>query len=252
MAHRDEIVAHLHEFLQAATVADYGPQGLQVEGAAEVTSVVTAVSCSLEVFERAAARGAQMVLVHHGLLWDRDPRRIVGVLRRRLKVLFDHDINLVAYHLPLDAHPEVGHSAVLAGDLGLVDREPFGDYRGLALGCRGRFDEPLPVAQVTALVERTCGRAPLVFGPTDRMLRTVAIASGGGADMAEAAVAAGLDCFITGEAREGTPAYCRETGLTFFEAGHYATEKPGIVALGERLAREFGLDVVFEDVPNPL
>ena len=252
MAKRDEIVANLNEFYCLDKIQDYGPQGLQVEGTEDVSTVVTGVSCSLALFEAAVAKGAQMIVVHHGLIWDRDPRRIVGLRRKRLKVLFDNDINLVAYHLPMDAHPEIGHSVLIGKDMGLTDVEPFGDYKGMALGARGHFQNPLAAEEVAKAVKEACGRDALVLGPKDKKITTVGIASGGGADMIVQAAAAGLDCFISGEAKENTQAFCFEAGITFIEAGHYNSEKPGVIALGKLMKERFSVDVHFVDLPNPI
>lgn len=249
---RDELMAQLNEYFNVSAIADYGPQGLQVEGTREVSTVVTAVSCSLELFERAAQLEADMIIVHHGLLWDRQPRQITGVMKRRLAVLFAHDINLVAYHLPLDAHPEIGHSVLIARGLGLTDIRPFGDYCGVALAAAGSFEEPLPVDQLASRVEALCGRQPLILGAQARAISTVAVASGGAGDMVRDVAAAGIECFITGEAKEPTQAYCDEVGMTFIEAGHYHSEKIGVIALGDLLRQRYELTVEFIDLPNPV
>ena len=252
MAKRDEIVAKLNEFFGVDKIKDYCPHGLQVEGTAEVKKVITGVSCSLALFEEAVERGAQMIVVHHGLLWTRDSLPIVGVKRKRIKTLLDNDINLVAYHLPLDAHPEIGHSALIAKGLGLVERKPFGDYIGLALGFSGRFENPQTVDDVARAVEKVCGREPLILGPKDKKISTLALASGGGVDMIGQAVSAGMDCFVSGEAKENTQAFCHEAGITFIEAGHYNSEKLGILALGDLMKERFDLEVEFVDLPNPI
>ena len=252
MAKRDEIVANLNEYYCVDKIHDYCPHGLQVEGTEDISTIVTGVSCSLALFEAAVAKGAQMIVVHHGLIWDRDPRRIVGVQRKRLKVLFDNDINLVAYHLPMDAHPEIGHSVLIGKDMGLSDVEPFGDYKGIALGAKGHYPTPMDASEVAKAVTKACGREALVLGPQDKKISTVGIASGGGADMIGQAADASLDCFISGEAKENTQAFCHEAGIVFIEAGHYNSEKPGVIALGELMKERFSVNVHFVDLPNPI
>lgn len=252
MQERDAIVRTLDEYFDVENISDYGPQGLQVEGAPMVESVLTAVSCSLELFERAADKGAQMIVVHHGLIWDRDSRRISGVKRRRLKVLFDNDISLLAYHLPLDAHPVIGHSALIAKDLSLVDRKPFASCKNIYLGVQGRLSEGLSASALAEEVEQICGREALVLGSEKKKIETVAIVSGGGASSLSQAIAEGIDCLISGEAKEETQALCRESSTVFIEAGHYNSEKPGILALGKMMTERFGLEVEFIDLPNPV
>lgn len=252
MPERDAILGFVNELLGVALVRDYGPQGLQVEGASTVTRIVTGVSCSMELFEEAARRRAELVMVHHGLIWDRDPRAVTGVFRQRLAYLLNRNMSLAAYHLPLDAHQELGHSARIAAGLGLADQAPFGAYGNLNLGRRGRFDPALPLGEAVRRIAAVTGHEPRVFPGGPDPVSTVAVCSGGGADMAPEAVAGGVDLFVTGEPREGTQAWCREAGITFVAAGHYDTEKPGVLALGEVVAERFGLPVEFVDVPNPV
>jgi dinuclear metal center YbgI/SA1388 family protein len=245
MARRDEIIAYANELVDLDSFKDYGPQGLQVTGAEEVTRVVCSVSSSLELFERAGAARAQLVLVHHGLLWDNESRVIDGRVRRRLQALFDADINLAAYHLALDAHPEIGNNALLAGELGVEIDGPF-----LELGLGGRIS-----ATVEDFVERVREKInpePLVFaeGPTE--LTRVAIVSGGAARYLPEAASQGYDLFLTGEAAEPSLQLARELGINFVAAGHYATEKLGVQALARRLAERFDLEWEFVDLPNPV
>src|SRR3954451_12598302 len=173
MAQRDAIVRYLDETLEADQYRDHLPLGLQVPGAAEVTHVCTAVSASLDVFERAAADGAQMLIVHHGLFWDGSPRRIGMLERRRLETLFRHDLSLVAYHLPLDGHDELGNNAVLAALLGLERVEPFGDYRGRLLGRYGMLPAPEAASALAARLGESIGSTPLVFAGGPDPVRSV-------------------------------------------------------------------------------
>ncbi len=252
MADRDEIVRYLDETLEAVLYRDHLPLGLQVPGADEVRHVCTAVSASLDVFERAAAAGAQMLVVHHGLFWDGTPRRITLLERRRLESLFRNDLSLVAYHLPLDGHGELGNNAVLAALLGLGQVEPFGEYRGRLLGRYGMLPAPeAPIALARRLGE-TIGSTPLVFPGGPDPIRSVGVISGGAAKEIAAAAALGLDCFITGEPDEDSPYLAAELGVTLIAAGHNATETVGVQAVGERLVREFGVTTEFLAVENPV
>jgi dinuclear metal center YbgI/SA1388 family protein len=253
MTHIDELITHLNELLDPGAFRDYGPNGLQVPGRTQIERVVTGVSAHLELIERALALRADLVLVHHGLFWDFQPTGLTPTLAERLRPLFKHDVNLAAYHLPLDAHPEVGNNALLAAALGCEAHEPFGDHQGTPIGRAGRFpDEGVPIADLTARVADVCGQAPLVFDAGPDRVRSIGIVSGAGAGYLPEAVARGLDGLLTGEPREHVMADAREEGMHFIAAGHYATETFGVRALGERLAREFGVEHVFVDVPNPV
>jgi dinuclear metal center YbgI/SA1388 family protein len=247
LADRDEILAFASELLDLDAYPDYGPMGMQVAGAHEVRRLACGVSASLELFERAAAADAQMLLVHHGVLWDRDSRVIDDAARRRLKALFDAEITLAAYHLALDAHPEVGNNALIARELGI---EPSEAFAGIGFG--GAFDEPASIDELTARVREKLGSEPVVFahGP-DRIERAAVITGGAARYLAEAAHA-GYDLFLTGEPAEPTLHTARELGIHFVAAGHYATEKIGIKALTERIAGRFDLEWEFIDLPNPV
>ena len=252
MARRDEIIAFLDELLDAPAFEDYGPNGLQVIGREEVGRVVTAVSAHRELFERAAEAGADMVLCHHGLFWGADPLTIDAQLKGRLKPLFDGDISLAAYHLPLDAHPEVGNNALICEALGLRRGERFGEARGRPIGFVGHPADPLPPE---ALAERCCsafGRDPLVFEGDGRPLRRVGVVSGGGGSSLSDAIRLGLDALVTGEPEEPAMATARESGVAFLACGHYATETFGVRRLGELLAERFGVEHRFIEVPNPV
>jgi dinuclear metal center YbgI/SA1388 family protein len=223
--------------------------GLQVVGAAEVEKIACGVSASRELFERAAAGGAQLVLVHHGLFWERDPRVIGPVMRDRLKALFDADLSLAAYHLALDAHPEVGNNALLAVELGVEPERRFAD----GLGYGGRLgDAPLPVSALAERVREKLDRMPLVFPYGPEEVTRVAICSGGAARYVADAAAEGYDCFVTGEADEPTKHAAKELGIHFVAGGHYATETLGVCALAARLAEQFGVEWEFVDLPNPV
>ena len=247
MAQRDEILAFADELLELEAYPDYGPMGLQVAGAEEVERIACGVSASLELFEHAAAAGAQMLLVHHGILWDRDPRVIDDAIRRRLKALFDAEITLAAYHLALDAHPEVGNNALLARELGV---EPSDRFAGIGFG--GRLDEPVSVDEFAARVREKLGGEPVVFADGAERVERVAIVTGGGGRHLADAAHEGYDLFLTGEPEEPSLHTARELGIHFVAAGHYATERIGIQALAKRLADQFDLQWQFIDLPNPV
>lgn len=252
MAHRDEIVRYLDETLEVAQYRDHLPLGLQVTGAEEVGHVCTAVSASLDVFERAGAEGAQMLIVHHGLFWDGTSRRVGQLERRRFESLFRHDLSLVAYHLPLDGHDVLGNNAVLAGMLALRDVTPFADYRGRMLGRYGTLPRPEPAADLAARLGAMIGSQPQVFPGGTGDIATVGIASGGAARDIAAAAELGLDCFITGEPNEDSPYLAAELGVTLIAAGHNATETVGVRAVGDRLVDVFGVTTSFLPVDNPV
>jgi dinuclear metal center YbgI/SA1388 family protein len=248
MAARDEIIAWADEYLDVASYPDYGPMGLQVVGTAEVRRIVCGVSASRELFQRAAEAEAQLVLVHHGLFWERDSRVIGPVLRERLRALFDADLNLVAYHLALDAHEEVGNNALLCDELG-VDRERrFADGYGFG----GRLAEPVPISHLAERAQQRLGQMPLVFSYGPEAVERVAVCSGGAARYLAQAAAEGYDCFVTGEADEPTKHAAKEAGVHFVAGGHYATETLGVRALAAKLAERFDLAWEFVDLPNPV
>jgi dinuclear metal center YbgI/SA1388 family protein len=252
VASRDEIIAYLDELLDAPAFDDYGPNGLQVVGAAEVSTVVTGVSAHLELFERAAAEGAQMVLCHHGMLWHKQPLVVDRPRRARLEALFAADMSLAAYHLPLDAHPEVGNNALIVEALGLERGQPFGEHGGRPLGFVGRAAAPLPRAELVERCRRAFGREPLAFQHGPDPVRTVGVISGGAASSLDEAAELGLDAFVTGEPSEPAMAEARERGITFVAGGHWATETFGVRRLGDLLADRFGVHHKFVAVPNPV
>jgi dinuclear metal center YbgI/SA1388 family protein len=253
MAHINDVIAALDELLQPAGFQDLGPNGLQVPGASEVAHVITGVSARRELCERAVALQAQLVLVHHGLFWSFQPTGLTPLQAERLRPLFKHDINLAAYHLPLDAHPELGNNALLAAALGCETQRPFGDYKGTPIGRAGTFShDGVTREELRARVHQATGREPLILGAGAEPIRTIGIVSGSAADSLHEAAAQGLDAFLTGEAREHITAEAEELGLHFVAAGHYATETFGVRALGDLLAERFGIEHTFVDLPNPV
>jgi dinuclear metal center YbgI/SA1388 family protein len=247
VAGRDEIVAFANDYLDLASYPDYGPMGLQVVGVDEVGKIACGVSASLELFERAAEAGAQLLLVHHGLFWDRDSRVVDRAMRARLEALFRADLSLAAYHLALDAHPEVGNNVLLCRLLGI---EPAHRFAGIGFG--GPLAEPAGIDELAARIEHELGRAPLVLGAGPSIVERVAVCSGGAARYLVDAAAEGYECYLTGEPAEPSLMAAREAGLYFVAAGHYATETLGVKALAALLAERFGVDWEFIDLPNPV
>jgi dinuclear metal center YbgI/SA1388 family protein len=252
VAGRDEIIAFLDELLEARAFEDYGPNGLQVVGAPEVSVVATAVSAHLELFQRAAAEGAQMVLCHHGMLWHKQPIVVDAQRRERLEALFAADMSLAAYHLPLDAHPDVGNNALICEALGLELGEPFGEHGGRSIGFVGRPPEPMPSAELIERCRIAFRREPLVFDYGPDPVRSVGVISGGAASSVVEAADLGLDAFVTGEPSEPAMADARERGITFVAGGHWATETFGVRRLGELLAERFDVEHRFLPIPNPV
>jgi dinuclear metal center YbgI/SA1388 family protein len=248
-----DILQELDRMLDPGRFDDYGPNGLQVPGPHEVETVATGVSANLQLFELAAAEHAQLLLVHHGLFWGAGLGPIDVTLKRRLKILFDADIALAAYHLPLDAHLQFGNNALIAQELGAEKLEPFALHRGQPIGVLARLPgDGLSPEALFARVHEITLREPLVFDAGPARVRSVAIVSGAGSDYLAEAAAAGADALLTGEPAERAMANASEAQLHFIAAGHYATETFGVRRLGEHLAERFGVRHVFLDVPNPV
>ncbi len=245
---REAIEKYLASKLDINRFRDYCPNGLQVEGRDSVTHVVTGVTANLALLEAAAALNADMVLVHHGYFWRGEDPRVVGPRQRRLKLLLARDMNLFAYHLPLDAHPELGNNAQLAALLGL---EPDGRFGEQDLGWLGR-SATTTLAQLADGVGRVLGRMPMVIGEPDQPVGRIAWCTGAAQGAMEAAIAAGATAYLSGEISEQTVHLARETGVAYLACGHHATERYGVQALGEHLAKEFGLRHSFVDIQNPV
>lgn len=235
------------ELLEVHRFPEFGPPGLQVVGADEVAKVACGVSCSLDLFVRAAAAGAQLLVVHHGLFWRNEPLVVDRRQRGRLEALFRADLTLAAYHLALDAHPEVGNNAQLASAIG-VEREA--EFGGVGLG--GRLLEPCSLAELTGRIARVVDRQPVVFGAGPDRVERVAISTGAAGHDLIAAAHEGYDLFLTGEPEEPSLQAARELGIHFVAAGHYATERLGVQALARRVAEEFAVDWEFLEVENPV
>ncbi len=249
-----DVVSFLDRTLEIDQFRDYAPNGLQVEGKGEVDTVVTGVSASAALLERAVEEGADLVVVHHGLLWG-GAAPLVGPLARRLRLLFSHDISLCGYHLPLDKHARLGNNAGIADAMGLgAEREAFGEVKGVALGLAASWPESLSREEAIARVGAAMGMAPrFVFPDGPDGVRKVGICSGAASDLLEAAAASGCDLFVTGELAERAGDLARELAINLVAAGHYATEVFGPMRLAEALRSQFpALRVEFVPVPSPL
>jgi dinuclear metal center YbgI/SA1388 family protein len=252
VAQRDEIIAFLDDLLDSPGFDDYGPNGLQVPGAEEVRLVVTGVSAHRELFEAARDAGAQMVLCHHGIFWQGAPLQVTPQSKQRLKLLFDSDISLAAYHLPLDAHPEVGNNALICEALGFDRETPFAKHGGRDIGFIARNDAGISAAELFARCAEVFGQEPLVFDSGPDTVHTIGVLSGGGSSALAEAGALGVDAFITGEPSEYVMADSRELGVHYIAGGHWATETFGVRRLGELLAERFGVEQRFVAIRNPI
>ena len=249
MTTRQELLAAFDELLQPARFKDYGPNGLQVEGRSEVRHIVSGVTASLALIDAAIAEGADAIFVHHGLFWRGQDGCITGWMRQRVARLLQHEINLFAYHLPLDAHPELGNNAQLGARLGLKIKGNFGEQM---LGCWGDLDAPLGGVEALAQqLQSVCGRSVVAVDAKPGPLRRVGWCSGGAQGYFEAAIAAGVDVFITGEISEPQAHYARECGVSFIACGHHASERYGAPAVAGHVAQRLGLRHSFIDIDNP-
>jgi dinuclear metal center YbgI/SA1388 family protein len=253
MAARDEIVSFCDELLDVGSFEDYGPNGIQVPGKGEVTKVATGVSANQELLQRAVDAGAELVITHHGLLWGSELEALSVPMAARLRTLLCADASLAAYHLPLDAHPEIGNNALLRDALGLEpDERPFGEAKGSAVGVVGRATDPIDVGELRRRLSEAVGQDPLVFEVGPERISSVGIVTGGGAFAIHEAGRLGLSALVTGEPSEPVMGEAREYGIHFLAGGHYATETFGIRRLGELIADRFAVEHEFIDVPNPV
>jgi len=249
---RDALVRWLDAYLEAHEGHDYGPNGLQVQGRQRIGKIVTGVSACLELFQRARERGADAVLVHHGIFWDGLFPTLTGMQYERVAELLRGDLNLIAYHLPLDRHPEVGNNALACKALGLEDLEPFGEAGGKPVGFKGRYKSPIPALELLARCRDFYQREPLAFPSGPDEVETVGIISGGAQKAFWSAIHEGLDAYVTGEVSEWVMNVARETQTHYLACGHYATEVCGIQRLGELVEERFGVEVKFVDIGNPV
>lgn len=246
---RIELELYLNDLLDIGRFKDYCPNGLQVEGRRRIDTIATGVTASLAFLEAALEWGADAVLVHHGYFWRNEAPQITGRKYRRLRLLIANELNLFAYHLPLDNHPEYGNNAQLGARMGWIADARFGADE---LGWMSTLPMPITLAHFTAQVEHTLGRTPLVLGDPDRELRRVAWCTGAAQNYFEAAIDAGADVYLTGEISEPTTHISAESGVAFLAAGHHATERFGVQALGTHLSERFDIEHLFIDVDNPV
>ena len=251
-----ELVRWLDTYLEASRFKDYCPNGLQVEGTVNVRHIVTGVTASMALLEAAVERGADTILVHHGWFWKNEDERIRGMKKKRLAFALEHDLNLIAYHLPLDAHPEVGNNTQLARVLGFKqDLDSNGLPRGIgpnSLIQTGYLETPETLENVSKKISLTLQREALTVGNPQQIIERLAWCTGGAQGFMSEAIEAGVDLYLSGEASEPTFHYAQETHTAYIGAGHHATERYGVQALGEKIAEHFKLQVDFIDINNPI
>lgn len=245
------LVEEADRYLGSAKIQDYCPNGLQVERRPQVMRIVSGVTASQALLDAAVQARADLVLVHHGYFWKGENPCVVGMKQRRLKTLLKHDISLLAYHLPLDLHAEVGNNVQLARQLELTVEGPLDPADSRVVGLIGSLPEPMHPRDFARRVQEVLGREPLLIEGSEK-IRRVGWCTGGGQGYIDRAIAAGVDLYISGEASEQTFHSARENDISFIAAGHHATERYGVQALGDYLARRFALEHVFIDCPNPI
>ena len=246
---RDELMRYLDELLESARFKDYCPNGLQVEGRPEIRRIVAGVTASQALVDQAVARGADALLVHHGWFWRGEDGRVTGFRKKRLQTLLAHDINLFAYHLPLDGHAEFGNNAQLAQRLDWTVEGRFGEQ---VVGWYGRLNESRTLGEVAHRVSAELGREALVIGAQAQQVSRIAWCSGGAQSLFEAALSLGVQAFLSGEISEQHVHLARESGVAYLAVGHHASERYGVEALAAHLAAKFGLDCAFIDIDNPV
>ncbi len=244
-----ELQTHLDELLEVSRFKDYCPNGLQVEGRPEVGRVLCGVTACQALLDQAVAGGFDAVLVHHGYFWRGEDGRVTGIRRRRLATLLKHDISLLAYHLPLDAHPELGNNAQLGRLVGWVPEGRLGEQDLVWIG---RPVHPETAGQIARSLAARLGREPLLAGDPARPVKRIAWCTGGAQGYFEQAILGGADLYVSGEISEQTVHLARESGVAYIAAGHHATERYGAHALARHLAERFGIETRFADIDNPV
>nr|WP_238103530.1 Nif3-like dinuclear metal center hexameric protein [Shewanella metallivivens] len=248
---RQDLTAYLNTFLNVSAFKDYAPNGLQVEGKAQIRTIVTGVTACQALIEQAIAVNADAILVHHGFFWKNEPEVITGMKYRRIKALMDHDISLFGYHLPLDAHNGIGNNAQLAYQLGILSPRVC-ESVAQDLLWHGHLEHPVTATEFSQLLNNVLKREPLHIGDNSKLISTIAWCTGGAQDYIDQAAQMGVDAFISGEVSERTYHAAMEQGIHYFAAGHHATEQFGIKALGQHLASKFDLTHHFIDIVNPV
>lgn len=249
--HRNDLTDFLTTYLKSDDYKDDCPNGIQVEGTAEVKKIFTAVSASVELFEITAAQKADTVIVHHGIIWNFERPVYKGGYRERIRLLLENNINLYGFHLPLDAHEEIGNNAQLCRRLKVKNMRPFGDIKGQYIGMKGEIDK-IDKESFFKRISKLVNRDPLVFDYGPDQVEKVGVISGGAQKYLNQAVSSGLDVYLTGEVSEHIMHYAKEEKIHFVSAGHYATEKFGIIALGQLLEKQFDVEITFIDINNPV
>ncbi|MDC9714643.1 MAG: Nif3-like dinuclear metal center hexameric protein [Gammaproteobacteria bacterium] len=244
MINNKTLVAYCHDYLNVAAFDDYCPNGLQIEGKPDIRKIISGVSANQDLIDAAIDEKVDALFVHHGFFWKNEAPEIIGIKKNRIKALLEHDINLFAYHLPLDAHTTVGNNIQLAQRLDIKNPEPIGD----TLVWQGEID--MTLSQLSNTIEQALNRAPLVFGDDNKSLKRIAWCTGGAQSYIEHAINIGADCFITGEVSEQIPAIAKENNIAFISAGHHATERYGVQALCQHLSQQFDLEHQFVEIDN--
>ncbi|MBF0134395.1 MAG: Nif3-like dinuclear metal center hexameric protein [Magnetococcales bacterium] len=253
MAKLETIEKHLAQLLNVDQFSDYCPNGVQVRGRRKIKRIVTGVSACLELFQAAADQEADLILVHHGLFWEKDSRIIQGSLKKRLQILMKHNLSLMAFHLPLDAHPKLGNNAQLLRRLGIHEKKPFGFYHHQSISFMGRLDEARSMGQLTRrIIKKLHAYTPIILPYGPKKISRVAVCSGGAPELIREAKEKGADLFLTGEANEPLYYFAREEKIHCIAAGHHNTETLGVRALGNHLAQHFKIEHAFFDSRNPL
>lgn len=250
-----ELERIVDEKLNSKSISDYAPNGLQVEGKPQIQRIITGVTATLPLIEKAIEKNADAILVHHGYFWKSESPCIRGMKGKRIKKLLTNDINLFGYHLPLDIHPELGNNAQLAQKLGVVNVQGLED-KANSIPIYGELTTPLSAQALAEKLEKTLQRKPILCDEfveeyPKKLIKTIAICTGGGQGYIDLAAQKGIDAFISGEISEQTTHSAREQGIYYFACGHHATERDGVKALGDWLANEYGLEVEFIDIDNP-
>ena len=246
---RDELENHLNQLLDISRFHDYCPNGLQVEGRDRIQTLISGVTASLDLLQAAAVAKADAILVHHGYFWRGEDMRITGMKSRRIALLMQHRINLFAYHLPLDAHPHLGNNALLGKKLGLIETGRFGEQD---IAARGELSHATTLGAFAEKISRTLLRKPAIIGDPGKSIRQIAWCTGAAQGYFETAIQQGVDAYITGEISEQNVHAARESGVAFIAAGHHATERYGVQAVGDHIAQKFGILHQFIDIENPV
>jgi dinuclear metal center YbgI/SA1388 family protein len=251
-AQLNDIVEYLNALLKINTVQDYCPNGLQVEGRSSVVKIIGGVTASQALIDAAISKKADAILVHHGYFWKGEEQALTGIKRQRIASLLQHDISLIAYHLPLDMHPELGNNVQLAKQLGLTVTGPLDPNARQSVGITTELPVVMSASAFNAHLSSTLGRQALHIGQEDKMIKRIGLCTGAAQSMIEQAVALNLDAFISGEISEPTFHIAQETGISYFSAGHHATERGGVKALGLHLENHFDITFEFVDILNPV